>query len=227
MFSECSESVKNFAEFRYREHNCFQLRPFFTNLDWKLIAEREQTNFKYKYIKIPWQCDDELEFVLPNSGTYSYKLLLQEIYHLAAVSGIMDRYLEVRPLDDDEDSWESSSESSNDEEEEEKLQEDPVYYEVNDMMEKNVLSRTEDETLKENRNHNKMAAMDFTKTITIGSGDSAKQKGTKVTLDDVCKANFLCLRLLHFGTREKETVWLLSIPMEEKRSVLLHWIFQS
>jgi hypothetical protein len=34
-----------------------------------------------------------------------------------------------------------------------------------------------------------MAAIDFTKTITIDSGDSAKQKGTKVTLDDVCKAN--------------------------------------
>jgi hypothetical protein len=247
LFSECSDSIKNFAEFPYREHDIFHLRPFFTNSDWKLIGEREQANFQYKYIKIPWQCDNEVEFVLPYGGTYSCTLMPQEICQLAAVSGLMDRYLE--DANNDEENWESSSESSNDEEEDEELRvddelrEDPMFREVNEMMEKNGQLVTENEHQKENRQHlTNNVSKDFTikgggkrnvkgdgkqtviseNDLTIGSGDSAKERGTKVSLEDICRANILSLQLLLFGTRKKETVWLLSIEMEETRSVLLH-----
>jgi hypothetical protein len=47
MYGKCSQSVKNYVRYRFREHNVFMLMPLFTNSDWDLIDKRERSDLKF------------------------------------------------------------------------------------------------------------------------------------------------------------------------------------
>jgi hypothetical protein len=94
MYGECSQSVKNYVRYRFREHTVFTLMPLFTNSDWDLIEKRERSDFQYKEILIPFKCPDRIHFILPAGKTYSCDLLPTQVYVVVAKSGLFDKYLE-------------------------------------------------------------------------------------------------------------------------------------
>jgi hypothetical protein len=137
--------------------------PVFSNSDWDLVDKREQSNFQYKMIKIPYKDQTKITFELGQGKMYNCNILPTQVYPLIANSGMFDKFLvdfNDQLSDDgmDDEGDDDTSKAGPD------LSNDPLFNETREMLavEQVDLYEEMDDSDKENNDEwNKSVAKEF------------------------------------------------------------------